>query len=222
MYQGRFSAVLRLKGSFSVQSCTVSTCPPELTNHSDAQHKPGTVVQQAKRKDFRLISLWMIYCLLQSTWKEIWNHSDSGFIPSKSYIYFVTRTAHRATWSFSHWILVLYRAVPVYYMINYLSRKVTCLAKVSILRTWCQSLPTIAWLPKATPSFFCYSAMLPWTIGMLFSNPKYKELNCINIWIVLVMNARKPIETLKKDHQSVLGVGKTEPDPKESKVISAI
>ena len=36
------------------------------------------------------------------------------------------------------------------------------------------------------------------------------------------MNARKPIETLKKDHQSVLGVGKTEPDPKESKVISAI
>ena len=97
MYQGRFSAVLRLKGSFSVQSCTVSTCPPELTNHSDAQHKPGTVVQQAKRKDFRLISLWMIYCLLQSTRKEIWNHSDSGFIPSKSYIYFVTRTAHRAT-----------------------------------------------------------------------------------------------------------------------------
>ena len=36
------------------------------------------------------------------------------------------------------------------------------------------------------------------------------------------MNARKPIETLKKDYQSVLGVGKTEPDPKESKVISAI
>ena len=64
--------------------------------------------------------------------------------------------------------------------------------------------------------------MLHWEIGMLSSNPGYKELNSINIWIVLVMNARKPIETLKKDHQSVLGVGKTEPDPKESKVISAI
>ena len=28
----------------------VSVCPPELLNHSDAQHKPGTVVQK-KRKD---------------------------------------------------------------------------------------------------------------------------------------------------------------------------
>ncbi|XP_041372275.1 probable ATP-dependent RNA helicase DDX23 [Gigantopelta aegis] len=28
----------------------ISTCPPELANHSDAQHKPGTVVQK-KRKD---------------------------------------------------------------------------------------------------------------------------------------------------------------------------
>jgi ATP-dependent RNA helicase DDX23/PRP28 len=28
----------------------VSTCPPELANHPEAQHKPGTVVQK-KRKD---------------------------------------------------------------------------------------------------------------------------------------------------------------------------
>lgn len=28
----------------------VSTCPPELANHPDAQHKPGTVVPK-KRKD---------------------------------------------------------------------------------------------------------------------------------------------------------------------------
>jgi len=28
----------------------VSTCPPELANHPDAQHKPGTVLQK-KRKD---------------------------------------------------------------------------------------------------------------------------------------------------------------------------
>ena len=28
----------------------VSVCPPELANHPDAQHKPGTVVQK-KRKD---------------------------------------------------------------------------------------------------------------------------------------------------------------------------
>jgi len=28
----------------------VSVCPPELANHPDAQHKPGTVMQK-KRKD---------------------------------------------------------------------------------------------------------------------------------------------------------------------------
>lgn len=31
-------------------SSPVSTCPPELANHPDAQQKPGTVVQK-KRKD---------------------------------------------------------------------------------------------------------------------------------------------------------------------------
>lgn len=28
----------------------ISTCPPELANHPEAQHKPGTIVQK-KRKD---------------------------------------------------------------------------------------------------------------------------------------------------------------------------
>src|SRR5699024_12260090 len=31
-------------------SSPVSTCPPELMNHPEAQHKPGTVMQK-KRKD---------------------------------------------------------------------------------------------------------------------------------------------------------------------------
>jgi len=33
----------------------VSTCPPELTNHPDAQHKPGTVVQR-KRRDEKIFA----------------------------------------------------------------------------------------------------------------------------------------------------------------------
>ena len=34
----------------ALQESPVSSCPPELANHPDAQHKPGTVVQK-KRKD---------------------------------------------------------------------------------------------------------------------------------------------------------------------------
>jgi len=34
----------------ALQESPVSTCPPELANHPDAQHKPGTVIQK-KRKD---------------------------------------------------------------------------------------------------------------------------------------------------------------------------
>ena len=34
----------------ALQESPVSTCPPELANHPDAQHKPGTVMQK-KRKD---------------------------------------------------------------------------------------------------------------------------------------------------------------------------
>jgi ATP-dependent RNA helicase DDX23/PRP28 len=34
----------------ALQESPVSTCPPELANHPDAQHKPGTVLQK-KRKD---------------------------------------------------------------------------------------------------------------------------------------------------------------------------
>ena len=33
----------------------VSTCPPELANHPDAQNKPGTIVQK-KRKDEKIFS----------------------------------------------------------------------------------------------------------------------------------------------------------------------
>ena len=36
-------------------SSPVSTCPPELTNHPDAQHKPGTVVQR-KRRDEKIFA----------------------------------------------------------------------------------------------------------------------------------------------------------------------
>jgi len=35
----------------------VSTCPPELANHPDAQHKPGTVLQK-KRKDEVVFNVW--------------------------------------------------------------------------------------------------------------------------------------------------------------------
>jgi ATP-dependent RNA helicase DDX23/PRP28 len=33
-----------------VLSSPLSSCPPELANHSEAQHKPGTVTQK-RRKD---------------------------------------------------------------------------------------------------------------------------------------------------------------------------
>jgi len=33
-----------------LQESPVSVCPPELANHPEAQHKPGTVMQK-KRKD---------------------------------------------------------------------------------------------------------------------------------------------------------------------------
>jgi ATP-dependent RNA helicase DDX23/PRP28 len=36
-------------------SSPVSTCPPELANHPDAQHKPGTVVQR-RRKDEKIFA----------------------------------------------------------------------------------------------------------------------------------------------------------------------
>ena len=34
-----------------LQNSSVSACPPELSNHPDAQNKPGTVPQGKKRKD---------------------------------------------------------------------------------------------------------------------------------------------------------------------------
>lgn len=36
-------------------SSPVSTCPPELANHPEAQHKPGTVVQR-RRKDEKIFA----------------------------------------------------------------------------------------------------------------------------------------------------------------------
>lgn len=32
-------------------SSPVSTCPPELANHPEAQHKPGTVVTKKRREE---------------------------------------------------------------------------------------------------------------------------------------------------------------------------
>jgi len=34
-----------------VTASPVSTCPPELTNHPEAQHKPGTVVTKKRREE---------------------------------------------------------------------------------------------------------------------------------------------------------------------------
>jgi len=35
----------------TILSSPVSTCPPELLNHPDAQHKPGTVVTKKRREE---------------------------------------------------------------------------------------------------------------------------------------------------------------------------
>jgi ATP-dependent RNA helicase DDX23/PRP28 len=35
----------------TILSSPVSTCPPELLNHPEAQHKPGTVVMKKIRED---------------------------------------------------------------------------------------------------------------------------------------------------------------------------
>ena len=40
----------------------LSSCPPELANHPDAQHKPGTVVMK-KRKDETIFTNWLIHSL---------------------------------------------------------------------------------------------------------------------------------------------------------------
>lgn len=34
-----------------ILSSPVSTCPPELMNHPEAQHKPGTVVTKKRREE---------------------------------------------------------------------------------------------------------------------------------------------------------------------------
>lgn len=35
----------------TILSSPISTCPPELLNHPDAQHKPGTVVTKKRREE---------------------------------------------------------------------------------------------------------------------------------------------------------------------------
>ena len=37
-------------------SSPVSTCPPQPANHPDAQHKPGTVGTQRRRKDEKIFA----------------------------------------------------------------------------------------------------------------------------------------------------------------------
>jgi len=37
-----------------IMSSPVSTCPPELMNHPDAQHKPGTVMVAKKRREEKI------------------------------------------------------------------------------------------------------------------------------------------------------------------------
>lgn len=34
-----------------IMSSPISTCPPELANHPDAQHKPGTVITKKRREE---------------------------------------------------------------------------------------------------------------------------------------------------------------------------
>lgn len=34
-----------------MMSSPISTCPPELANHPDAQHKPGTVITKKRREE---------------------------------------------------------------------------------------------------------------------------------------------------------------------------
>lgn len=35
----------------TILASPISTCPPELLNHPDAQHKPGTVVTKKRREE---------------------------------------------------------------------------------------------------------------------------------------------------------------------------
>jgi len=39
-----------------IQASPVSTCPPELANHPEAQHKPGTVMMPKKRREEKIFA----------------------------------------------------------------------------------------------------------------------------------------------------------------------
>lgn len=40
----------------TILSSPVSTCPPELLNHPDAQHKPGTILVPKKRREEKIFA----------------------------------------------------------------------------------------------------------------------------------------------------------------------
>lgn len=59
----------------------VSTCPPELTNHPDAQHKPGTILTKKRREE--TIFAWDDEVLDQIKIRfSGWRHSLSSVVPS--------------------------------------------------------------------------------------------------------------------------------------------
>jgi len=39
-----------------IQASPASTCPPELANHPEAQHKPGTVMMPKKRREEKIFA----------------------------------------------------------------------------------------------------------------------------------------------------------------------
>lgn len=45
-----------------IMSSPISSCPPELMNHPDAQHKPGTVVTKKRREE--KIFAWVMYLFI--------------------------------------------------------------------------------------------------------------------------------------------------------------
>ncbi|KAG5675274.1 hypothetical protein PVAND_005188 [Polypedilum vanderplanki] len=47
------STILRFETTYYEQS--ISNCPPELMNHPDAQHKPGTVITKKRREEKNLL-----------------------------------------------------------------------------------------------------------------------------------------------------------------------
>lgn len=49
--RGKYSRNFVKKSPKTTFFSSVSSCPPELDRHPDAQHKPGTIVQKKKREE---------------------------------------------------------------------------------------------------------------------------------------------------------------------------